>query len=123
MFRNLLSLYFYCKHFVNSLTPVIVFTAITFALAILLASDTRLSVSLEALMSGVSAEPDETLANVSVMSRGVHVHLSDQGESNEKAFRSGMVRLKRYFPEEIRCVYNGNGRTQSISTYNLYWLA
>ena len=69
----------YCKHFVNSLTPVIVFTAITFALAILLASDTRLSVSLEAPMSGVSAEPYETLASVSVMSRGVHVHLSDQG--------------------------------------------
>ena len=84
IFRNLFSLYYCCKHFVNSLTPCYSFYChYTSVLTILLASDMRLSVGLESLL--MSAVAYETLWPVSLSCQEVFT-FQTRGESYEKAF-------------------------------------
>ena len=100
MFRNLFSLCYCCKHFVNSLSlHAIIFTAITSVLTILLASDMRLSVGLESLLMSVCWSLWGTVAGVTVMSRSVH--LSDQGRKLWESFPIGYLSDSIFLLEEM----------------------
>ena len=103
MFRNLFSLYYCCKHFVNSLTPCYSFYCHYFS------SDHLVSlwheiVSWPWIIADVCWSLWDTVAGVTVMSRSVH--LPDQGRKLWESFPFG------YLSDSINIEFYGQGNSK-----------